>query len=186
MLWKRKTQAPGLKTSPPSTCRKYALRKIVAVHKVYNEPSKPTLLHVLEPSKFQLATDFTEPVLFLAYQRPSIETPMVSPPMRIGFRLWLIKFPFSLIHSQVCVCGWGMCLQNLYQWYERDGKGRWRTWFFSKKKLSIFIQKIFLHTLGTFKVSRVWSVLLKPFAMPYSCVYVCAGRKIVVGAFCKV
>ena len=125
----------------------------------YRDDYKPSN-QLSKLSKLRLATNFTEPFLFLTYWNPSIKAPIESPPMRIRFRLWLLKFPFSFTHSQVCVCGWGMCLQNLYQWNERDGKERWRTWLFSKKKLSIFIQRIFLHTLGTLKVSRVWSILI--------------------------
>ena len=185
MLWKRKTQAPSIKTSPLTTRWKSPLGKIVAVHKVYIEPSKPTLLHVLKPSKLQLAIDFTKPFLFLVYQRPSIKAPMESPLMRIGFRLWLLKFPFSFTHSQVCVCGWGMYLQNLYQWNERDGKERWRTWLFSKKKLSLFIQRIGFTLLTPLGFLGYSQYLSEAFCHA-SQLCVCAGRRIVVGTFSKI
>ena len=34
-----------------------------------------------------------------------------------------------------------MCLQNLYQWNERDRKGRWKLGFSLRKKLSLFMQR---------------------------------------------
>ena len=46
------------------------------------ELSKPISLSILEPSKLQLATDFTKSFLFLPYhQRTSIEASMERPPI---------------------------------------------------------------------------------------------------------
>ena len=131
----------------------------------------------------QLATNFIEPFLFLAYRIPSIEVPMALPPIKIGFRLWLLKFPYSFSHFKVCVCGWGMCLQNLYQWNERDERGKWRTWFFSKEKALPFHTKEWLHFLGPLRVFIVWSLLiLSPLPLLITlcvcvCVYACARWK---------
>ena len=115
---------------------------------------------------------------------------MALPPIKIGFRLWLLKFPYSFSHFKVCVCGWGMCLQNLYQWNERDERGKWRTWFFSKKKALPFHTKKWLHFLGPLRVFIVWWLLiLSPLPCLIAlCVCVCAltVRKAVIGAICWV
>ena len=104
---------------------------------------------------------------------------MELPPIKIGFRLWLLKFPYSFTHFRVCVCGWGMCLQNLYQWNERDERGKWRTWFFSKEKALPFHTKKLLHFLGPLRVFIVWWLLiLSPLPCLIAlCVCVCARCK---------
>ena len=111
---------------------------------------------------------------------------MELPPIKIGFRLWLLKFPYSFTHFKVCVCGWVMCLQNLYQWNERDERGKWRTWFFSKEKVLPFHTKEWLHFLGPLKVFIVWWLLILSPLPRLIALCVCAGRKAVIGAICRV
>ena len=43
---------------------------------------------------------------------------------------------------------------------EKGGKREMETWFFSKEKALSFHTKEWLHSLGTLKISRVWSILI--------------------------
>ena len=43
--------SPECKNLSPNHQSEFPLGKIVAAHKVYNEPSKSTFLHILEPFK---------------------------------------------------------------------------------------------------------------------------------------
>ena len=66
--------SPGCKNLPPNHQSKISTKQ-----------DSCNTLGLYESSKLQLATNFSESFLFLSYRRTSIEAPMETPPMKIGF-----------------------------------------------------------------------------------------------------
>ena len=122
--------SPGCKNLPPNHQSKISTMQ-----------DSCNTLGLYESSKLQLATNFSESFLFLSYRRTSIEAPMETPPMKIGFSDVASHISLAIL-SLAGMCLW---LRNVFTKSQSMEWKRWKrevgTWFFSKGKSSFFSYK---------------------------------------------
>ena len=184
MLWRRKTWAPGRKNLSPHHSLKNSTRmNSCSTWMTIIPPSLylPMYLSLQAPASNQLHESF----LHLASWSHHREPPMESH-QRIWIWIWLLTFPMSFFHSQ------GLCLWMRKVFTKSQSKEwmRWKrevgTWFFSKKNVSLLIQRIGFTLLTPLGFLGFVQSLSEAFCHASQlCVCVHAGRLAMISVIAK-